>query len=129
MYFLTYLYYRKANHCDSQLVYSYFKKLDSSSQPEPPISTLTQDLEFLTTTHDTLKKAVSDLSSKITSLQAQESKLSDQIKTISDVLGKHTTNPPQYVSDRKSNIVCMALMRVLPKHPNTKDCKKISRLP
>ena len=115
-------YYCKANHCDSrskQLI-----QMDSSSQPEQPISTLPQDLELLATAHNTLEKAVSDLSSKITNLQAQESKLSDQIKTTSDVLGKHTTNPPQYVSDRKSNVVLYGIDESPPKTPKHERLQK-----
>ena len=79
--------YCKANHCAVIINNSYIiiSKLDNSSQPEPPIPTLSQDLELLTTAHNVLEKAVSDLSSKITNLQAQEAKLSDQIKTTSDV--------------------------------------------
>lgn len=99
-----------------------------SSQSEPPTSTLTQDLELLATVHKMLEKTVSDLSSQIDNLQSQESKLTDQIKTTSDVLGRHNINPAQYSYDRKSNIVLYGIDESPSKRQNMKDCKKTSRL-
>ena len=58
--------------------------------------------QYLSTEHDALQKAVSDLSSKIDNLQVQESKLSDQIKNT-------FSKPPVALNyptpDRKSHVV------------------------
>ena len=70
-----------------------------------------------------------DLSNKIANLQTQESKLSDQIKTTSDVLGKHATSLPQYVSDRKSNVVLYGIDESPSKTLKHERLKKIPRLP
>jgi len=57
-----------------------------SSKIELSAPTLSDKIESLTTAHNTIQKAVSDLSNKIVNLQSQESKLSKQIKSTSDVL-------------------------------------------
>jgi len=48
---------------------------------------------------------VTDISSKINNLQVQETKLFDQIKTTSDVLGRQSAHPLQQPLDHKSNVV------------------------
>ena len=58
-----------------------------SSKPGSSAPTLSDKIESLTTAHNTIQKAVSDLSNKIVNLQSQESKLSEQIKSTSDALG------------------------------------------
>ena len=60
---------------------------------ESTVTKLTQ--QYLSTEHSALQKAVSDLSSKIDNLQTQQSKLSEQIKSTSDALGKHPASSAQ----------------------------------
>jgi len=68
-------------------------------------STLAEDLDQLASAHCKIEKAVSDLSSKIETLQLQETKLVDQIQTTSHALNKQTVQPTQQHPDRKSNVV------------------------
>ena len=57
-----------------------------SEKLESTVTKLTK--QYLSTEHSVLQKAVSDLFNKIDSLQTQESKLSEQIKSTSVALGK-----------------------------------------
>ena len=59
----------------------------------------------MSTEHSVLQKAILDLSNKIDSLQTQESKLSEQIKSTSVALGKYPASSAQPVSNHKSNVV------------------------
>ena len=61
-----------------------------SLQPDQ-FSSILQDLEQLSSAHNALEKAMSDLTSKTDNLQVQESKLVDQIKTTSDTLDRCST--------------------------------------
>jgi len=58
---------------------------------------------------------VSDLSNTIVNLQSLESKLSKQIKSTSDVLGKQPTYLSQSPPDRRSNIVLYGVKDCAPK--------------
>ena len=62
-----------------------YGKLEAKFQSmESTVTKLTQ--QYLSTEHSALQKAVLDFSNKIDNLQTQESKLSEQIKNISDAL-------------------------------------------
>ena len=61
---------------------------------------------WLSIKHSVPQKAVSDLSNEKDSLQTQVSKLSKQIKSISDTLGNIlATSSTQLVSNHKSNVL------------------------
>ena len=95
------------------------------SKPDQSTSTL-KDLEQLSSAHNTLEKAVLDLTSRINNLQVQESQLVDQIKTTSDALGRH---PTQQAPDRRSNVVLYGIGESptkTPKHERVqKDIKAV----
>ena len=94
------------------------------------VTKLTQ--QYLSTEHSVLQKAVSDLSNKIDNLQTQESKLSEQIKSTSDALGKHPASSAQLVSNRKSNVVVYGVEENPPKTPRNvwlqKDMETVSQI-
>ena len=96
---------------------------------ESTVTKLTQ--QYLSTEHSALQKAVSDLSNKIENLQTQESKLSEQIKSTSDALGKHPVSSVQPVSNHKSNVVVYGVEENPPKMPRNvrlqKDKETISQ--
>jgi len=75
------------------------------SQPDFSISTLAQDLQQLTSAHNSTEKAVSVLANKIEMLQLQETKLFDQIQMTSDALERHTAHPTHQTHDHKLNNV------------------------
>ena len=84
------VYYCKVNNCLTR-----FKQISNewikyqaydTTQLETTVNKLTQ--QYLSTEHTALQKAVSDLSDKIDNLKAQESKLSEQMKSTSDALDK-----------------------------------------
>ena len=82
------------------------EKLEAKFQSmESSVTKLTHDQQYLSTEHSALQQAVSDVSNKIDNLQTQESKLSEQIKSTSDALGKHPASSAQPVSNHKSNVV------------------------
>jgi len=80
-------------------------KSHDSSNIESTVASLTK--EYLFTEHQILQKAVTDLSTKIDSLTAQESELSSQITNSSTAI--HVQPTPSQAStqssDRKSNVV------------------------
>jgi len=86
-----------------------------SSQSQPSIPTLSDNIESLTSTHNTIEKAVSDLSSKIVNLQSQECKLSEQIKSTSVALGRQSSYSTPAPADRRSNIVLYGVEESPPK--------------
>ena len=106
-------------------------KLEAKFQSmESTVTKLTQ--QYLSTEHSALQKAVSDLSNKIDNLQTQESKLSEQMKSTSDALGKHLASSAQPVSNRKSNVVVYGVEENPPKTPRNvwlqKDMETISQI-
>ena len=98
---------------ESQLI---SKKLEST------VTKLTK--QYLSTEHIVLQKAISDLSNKIDSLQTQESKLSEQIKSTLVALGKYPVSSAQPVSNRKSNVVVYGVDKNPPKTPRNVQLQK-----
>jgi len=91
-------------------------KSHDSSNIDGTIASLTK--EYLSTEHQILQKAVTDLSTKIDALTAQESELSSQITNTSKSM--HVQTPSQtstQFSDRKSNVVVYGEEESLPNTP------------
>ena len=86
-----------------------------SSQIEEVVVDLTK--QYLSSEHGALQKAVSDLSSRIDKLQAQELELSSQIKTTSKALVTHTDRSKSQNVSRKSNVVVYGVEECPPKTP------------
>ena len=84
-----------------------------SSQPSIP--TLSDNIESLTSTYNTIEKAVSDLSSKIVNLQSQECNLSEQIKSTIVALGRQSSYSTPAPADQRSNIVLYGVEESPPK--------------
>ena len=65
-------------------------------------------------------------------MQTQETKLSEQIKSTSDALGKHPASSAQPVSNRQSNVVVYGVEENPPKTPRNlrlqKDMESISQI-
>ena len=89
------------------------------------VTKLTQ--QYLSTEHSVLQKAVSDLSNKIDNLQTQESKLSEQIKSTSDALGKHPASSAQLVPIVNQMLLFMEWRKILQKPLEMYGCRKIWR--
>ena len=111
------MYYCNINNCldrFNSITSEWIKyQASDSTQLEAVVTNLTQ--QYLSTEHDALQKAVSDLSSKIDKLQAQESKLNDQIKNTSVTFGKQPVAPNYPTPDRKSHVVVFGVAENLPK--------------
>ena len=88
-----------------------------SSQIEEVVVDLTK--QYLSSEHGALQKAVSDLSSRIDKLQAQELELSSQIKTTSKALVTHTDRSKSQNVSRKSNVVVYGVEECPPKTPKS----------
>jgi len=101
------IYYCRNNNCRSRVKYitSEWVKSQDTSKVEEIVTNLTQ--QHISKEYESIQKAVSDLSSKITHLQAQESDLCTQIKNTAVALDTHPdkTKTPSQFSDRKYNIV------------------------
>ena len=111
------MYYCNINNCldrFNSITSEWIKyQANNSTQLETVVTNLTQ--QYLSTEHVALQKAVSDLSSKIDNLQAQESKLSDQIKNTSDTFGKQPVALNYPTPDRKSHVVVFGVAENPPK--------------
>ena len=94
-----------------------FMQTRHSSQIEEVVVDLTK--KYLSSEHGALQKAVSDLSSRIDKLQAQELELCSQIKTTSKVLVTHTDRSKSQNVSRKSNVVVYGVEECPPKTPKS----------
>ena len=74
--------------------------------------------------HSALQKAVSDLSSRIDKLQAQELELTSEIKNTSKALETHPESIRSQNSNRKSNIVIFGVEESPPKTPKSTRLQK-----
>jgi len=83
---------------------------------------------------------VSGLSTKIINLQTEESKLSEQIKTTSDALGRHTPDqkfnivlygvkesPPKALRHERLQSDIKAILEILDIQLNPTDCFRLGR--
>jgi len=101
-----------------------------SSNIESTVASLTK--EYLSTEHQVLQKAVTDLSTKIDVLTAQESELSSQITKTSKAIQPNTTSTYSQPSDRKSNVVVYGVEESPPNTPRgtrlQKDTVTVSKI-
>ena len=105
------IYYCRNNDCRNHVKYinSEWVKSQDASEVEEIVTNLTQ--QHIWKEYEFIPKAVSDLSSKIIHLQAQESDLCNQIKNTAVALDTHPdkTKTPSQISDRKSHIVVYSI--------------------
>ena len=83
------IYYCRNNNCRNRIKYitSEWVKSQDTSEVEELVTNLTQ--QHISKEYESIQKAVSDLSSKIIHLQAQESDLCTQIKNTAVALDTH----------------------------------------
>ena len=93
-------------------------KSHDTSNIESTVVSLTK--EYLSTEHQVLQKAVTDLTSKIDELTAQESELSSQITNASKAIHAQPTSSQAstHSSDRKSNVVVYGVEECRPNTPH-----------
>ena len=113
------VYYCNTHDCNSRIknIVSEWIQTRHSSQIEEVVVDLTK--QYLSSEHGALQKAVSDLSSRIDKLQAQELELSSQIKTTSKALVTHTDRSKSQNVSRKSNVVVYGVEECSPKTPKS----------
>ena len=105
----NFVYYCQANDCISRIKNITIDWVQSRVSPQ--IDSVVSDLtkEHLSTELTTIQTAVTDLSAKIDNLQAQELKLSTQIASTSNSIGKYPSRSTGTSGDRKSNVVVFGI--------------------
>ena len=89
------VYYCRTNDCSSRIKFITNEWVKFTNQTQ----------QHLINEYQTLQRAVTELSNKISQLQVQESALSTQIKDTSAALDKHPDKKQPPIQDRKCNVV------------------------
>ena len=113
------VYYCNTHDCTSCIenIVSEWIQTHHSSQIKKVVEDLSK--QYLSSEHGALQKAVSDLSSRIDKLQAQELELGSQMKTTSKALVTHTDRAKSQNISRKSNVVVYGVEECPPKAPKS----------
>ena len=118
------VYYCHSHDCINHVknIISEWIKTNGMSEIKEVVTSLTQ--QYLSSEHSTLQKAVSDLSSRIDKLQAQELELTNEIKNTSIALEAHPDSIRSQNSNRKCNIVIFGMEESPPKTPKSTRLQK-----
>ena len=118
------VYYCHSHDCINRVksIISDWIKANGTSEIKEVVTGLTQ--QYLSSEHSALQKAVSDLSSRIDKLQAQELELTSEIKNTSKALETHPESIRSQNSNRKSNIVIFGVEESPPKTPKSTRLQK-----
>ena len=113
------VYYCNTHDCTSRIknIVSEWIQTHHSSEIKKVVEDLSK--QYISSEHGALQKAVSDLSSRIDKLQAQELELSSQIKTTSKALVTHTDRAKSQNVSRKSNVVVYGIEECPPNTPKS----------
>jgi len=128
----NFVYYCQTHDCASRIknITADWCQSHDASQIETLVSDLTK--KNLTAEYSNIQKAVSDLSAKIDSLQAQELQLSSQISNTSKAIEKHPSKASVTPGDRKCNIVVFGVeespQNTLRSARIVRDTKEVSKI-
>ena len=118
------VYYCHAHDCYNRIknIIHGWIETHGTSQIEKMVGSLTK--QCLSSEHDALKKVVSDLSSRIDKLQAQELELTSQIKDTSKALETYPDAIKSQNTNRKSNVVVYGVEECPPNTPRSARLQK-----
>ena len=101
----NFVYYCQVNDCASRIKNITVEWIQSRASPQTDAEAADIAKQQLSSEYNIIQKAVTDLSAKIDNLQAQEQKLSTQITSTSNAIGKFPSKSVATSNDRKSNVV------------------------
>jgi len=126
----NFVYYCQVNDCASRIKNITIEWVQSRVSPQ--IESVVSDISkgHLSTEFTTIQTAMTDLSAKIDNLQAQEQKLSTQIASTSNSIGKYPSRSIAATSgDRKSNVVVFGIEEnTLRSARIIRDTKEVSKV-